>query len=119
MAFTDTFQLANGWMWGTSIFGSAQTNTELVAAPGAGKQIEIAGWQFSTDASIDVALDDEDQNFVVQSFLGVNKDISFMVPLDLLKSVGGIKLVDNKALDVTTVGTGNAFVGVLYRVVTR
>ncbi len=119
MAFTDTFQLANGWIWGTSTFSAAQTDTELVVAPGAGSQIEIAAWKLAADAAIDMTLDDEDQNIIDRVYLPVDGDSRFILNNDLLASVGGIKLVDNKALDITTVGAGNTFVGVLYRVVTR
>jgi len=120
MAFADTFQLANGWIWGTSVFAGAQTDTELVVAPAAGSAIEIAGWVLASDATANtMTLDDEDDNVVVQVYLSVDGDSRFVLPVDLLEAVGGIKLADAKALDITTVGGTASFVGVLYRVVTR
>ena len=120
MAFVDTFQLANGWIWGTSVYSAAQTATELVVAPAAGSAIQIAGWVLASDATANsMSLQDEDANIVVKVYLSVDGEHKFMIPVDLLEAVGGIKLADAKALDITTVGGTASFVGVMYRVATR
>ncbi len=120
MAFADTFQLANGWIWGTSVFSAAQTATVLVVAPAAGSAIEIAGWILESDATANaMTLHDEDDNNVVRSYLSVDGGRRFILPVDLLEAVGGIKLVDAKALEITTVGGTASFIAVLYRIATR
>ena len=120
MAFADTFQLANGWIWGTSVFTQAETDTELVVAPAAGTAIEIAGWILASDATANsMSLEDEDANVVVRVYLAIDREHKFMIPVDLLDAVGGIKLADAKALEITTVGGTASFVAVLYRIATR
>ena len=120
MAFTDTFQLANGWIWGTLVSTSAESATELIVAPAAGAAIEIGGWVLAADATANsMTLLDEDGNIVVQVYLAIDREHKFVLPVDFLDAVGGIKLADAKALDITTVGGTVTFVAVLYRVVTR
>ena len=120
MAFVDTFQLGNGWIWGTSVLSGAQSAAELVAAPAAGANIQIAGWILAADATANsLSLQDEDANIVAQVYMAVDREHTFMLPVELLKAVGGINLATAKALDITTVGGTVTFVAVLYRVVTR
>lgn len=119
MAFTDTFRMANGWIWGTSDLSGAQSDEELVAAPGAGSYIEIAALFASKEAAGQVQFEDQDDNQIVNFDMAATSTEKFVVPLEILDAVGGIKLAANKALDVTSAGASGLFVGAIYRIVTR
>ena len=98
-----------GVTWKTAEYSAAQTDTVLIAAPGAGKAIELLEWKWSTDTAMKITLE-ETANLVDAQHCAV--DGSQVVPFS-----EAVALPANKALTITTSGTSNVAVGVLYRVV--
>ena len=117
MAFDETYQ-TGGLLWGVITTDGAQTNTVLVAAPGAGTHIQVVRAYVSKETAGEVRLEDEDDNLVAGWALASGGTGFFEVPGDG-REAGGIKLPANKALEFDTTGTDATFVNVLYRIVTR
>jgi hypothetical protein len=117
MAFDETYE-AGGFKWGVSVFDGAQTNAVLVAAPGAGKFIQVVRAYVSKETAGEIRLEDEDDNLVAGWALASGGSGHFEVPGDP-RALVGVKLPANKALEVDTTADDAAFVNVLYRIVTR
>jgi hypothetical protein len=117
MVFDETYE-AGGFKWGVSEFDGAQTSTVLVAAPGAGKFIQVVRAYVSKETAGEIRLEDEDDNLVAGWALASGGFGHFEVPGDV-RGPGGVKLPANKALELDTTGADAAFVNVLYRIVTR
>ncbi|MFQ5524362.1 MAG: hypothetical protein ACE5F5_12450 [Acidimicrobiia bacterium] len=122
MAFQQTFPAADGWIWGVSDFGAAQTDTELIAAPGAGKQIEILAWKFSSDIAQTLTLEQGTATLLDKQYVAANGGqiarMGYPIPHSV-PAIAGVKLADNTSLTFTSSGAGNVSVGVLYRIVSR
>ena len=99
-----------GVTWKTAEYTAAQTDTVLIAAPGAGNAIELLGWKWSTDTAMKITLE-ETANLVDAQHCAV--DGSQVVAFS-----EAVALPANKALTITTSEIGDVAVGVLYRVVT-
>lgn len=117
MAFDVTYQ-TGGFTWGVINTDGAQTNTVLVAAPGAGSFIQVVRAYVSKETAGEIRLEDEDDNLVAGWVLASGGFGHFEVPGDN-EYAGGVKLPANKALELDTTAAGAAFVNVLYRIVTR
>lgn len=117
MAFDVTYQ-AGGLQWGVIETDGAQTNTVLVAAPGAGYSIQVVRAYVSKDTAGEVRLEDEDDTLVAGWALAGGGSGFFEIPGDA-DDYGGVKLPANKALELDTTAAGATFVNVLYRVVAR
>lgn len=93
---------------------SAQTDTELVAAPGAGKQIAVTSLYVSTDTAQTVSLESGNSTLMWRQYCGANGG-------GLLSSGehnhGLFRCAENEALTYTSSASGNVFVHVTYRVV--
>ena len=121
MAFQQTFPSSNGWIWGVSDFSSAQTDAELVAAPGAGSQIEILAWKWSSDGIQVLTLEQGTATLLDRQYVAANGGqvarLGYTDPKGLV--VAGVKLATNTSLTFTSSSADNVMVGVLYRVVNR
>jgi hypothetical protein len=115
MAFDETYE-ADGFKWGVIETDGAQTNTVLIAAPGAGKFIQILRAYVSSSAINEIRLEDEDDNLVVGWVLIAGGVGHFEIPV-AVSGAGGVKLPENKALEMDSSGGGAAFMSVLYRIV--
>jgi hypothetical protein len=115
MAFDETYE-AGGLIWGVSETAGAQSNTVLVAAPGAGKFIQIVRAYVSKETAGEIRLEDEDDNLVAGWALASGGSGHLEIPGDA-STGGGVKLPANKALELDTTGADAAFVNVLYRIV--
>ena len=98
-----------GVTWKTAEFTTAQTDTVLIAAPGAGLAIELLEWKWSTDTALKITLE-ETANLVDAQHCAV--DGSQVVPFS-----EAVALPANKALTITTSVDGDVAVGVLSRIV--
>lgn len=106
--------------WYAADFAAAQTDTVLVAAPGAAFRILLLGWKASTDTAQPVVLEDGTATLIDKSYLAANSTV--VAPMGSPAAANssyeeGVLLSENSALTVTTTAAGNASVGVLYRVV--
>lgn len=123
MAFQETFDAGNGWTWGVSDFAAAQTDTELVAAPGAGKSIQMVAWKFSSDTAQTLTLEQDagTDRLIDKQYVAANGGqiarLGYADPQGLLAAA--VKLDANSALLFTSSATGNVCVGAFYRVVSR
>jgi hypothetical protein len=115
MAFDETYE-AGGLIWGVIETDGAQSNTVLVAAPGAGKFIQLVRAYVSKQTAGEIRLEDEDDNLVAGWVLSSGGFGHFEVPGDA-STGGGVKLPANKALELDSSAAGAAFVNVLYRIV--
>ena len=104
-----TFVSQLGVTWKTAEYTAAQTDTVLIAAPGAGNAIELLGWKWSTDTAMKITLE-ESANLVDAQHCAV--DGSQVVAFS-----EAVALPANTALTITTSATSNVAVGVLYRVI--
>lgn len=90
---------------------SAQTNTELVATPGAARQILVEQVFISADTAMTVTLESGDSTRKWEQYLAANGGM-------VVDSVGGLFRCDgNEALTYTSSADGNVFVSVRYRLV--
>lgn len=90
---------------------AAQTATEIVAAPGAGKIIEVLGLVVSSLLDDTWSLHDEDDvgHMYLQVLAKTTKDIGpGSVPL--------FTVAANKALEYTTTGAGTQAVSLIYQI---
>lgn len=117
MAFDVTYQ-AGGFQWGVIETSGAQTNTVLVAAPGAGKHIQVVRAFVSKSTTGEIRLEDEDDNLVA-GWTMLSGSIGLLELPGDASEAGGIKLPANKALEFDSTGAGTTFVNVLYRIVSR
>ena len=99
-----------GVTWKTAEYSTTQTDTVLIAAPGAGNAIELLGWKWSTDTAIKITLE-ETANLVDAQHCGIDGS-------QVVQFSEAVALPANKALTITTSATSNVAVGVLYRIVT-
>ena len=121
MAFQQTFPSSNGWIWGISDFSAAQTDAELVAAPGAGSQIEMLAWKWSSDAIQVLLLEQGTATLLDKQYVAANGGqiarLGYTDPTSLV--IAGVKLAVNTSLTFTSSATANVMVAALYRVVNR
>ena len=104
-----TFLSELGFVWENVEYATAQTDTILVAAPGAGKALQVLEWKFSTNTRMKIILEQ-----------GAN-----LVDVQHADSYGGqiasfskmIQLPENTALTATTSVDGDVFIGVFHRTV--
>lgn len=123
MAFQETYDAGNGWTWGVSDFSSAQTDAELVVAPGAGKSIQLVAWKFSSDTAQELTLEQDDatDRLIDKQYVAANGGqiarLGYAEPTGLLAAA--VKLAANSALLFTSSAAGNVTVGAFYRIVSR
>lgn len=105
--------------WVAQDFAVAQTDIELVAAPGAGKAIELLAWKFSTDTAQALTLEDGDGTLVDKQYAAANGGQIARMGFDSANDDydNGARLVANKSLTFTSAAAGNVSVGVLYSIV--
>ena len=113
-----TFTAKSGAVWHVAEYSSAQTDTILIAAPGAGKAIQMLKWKFSSDTALKVTLK-AGADVVDAQYVAANG--GQIVPFEGAAAhaawVSVPQLPANTALTVTTSAAGNVVVGVLYRIV--
>ena len=115
-----SFTNKTGAIWTAVAYGSAQTDTAIVAAPGAGKKILLIGWKAAADTASDVTLEEAGTGLIDALYLAANGNELEMIGDASAGNVAyeeGVLLAENTALTVTTTGAGNVTIGVLYRVV--
>lgn len=80
----------------------AGANTQLVAAPGADKQIWVYGLDLRADAAGSFALQDEDDTALTGVMpVGANEGITW--PISPNENIPWVKVATNKALEIDTV----------------
>ena len=89
---------------------TAQTDTSLVAAPGAGKQIVVDTVYVSTDTAQTISLESGNSTLRWRQYAAANGG-HIQAGSDLFRCA------DNEALTYTSSATGNIFVAVNYRIV--
>lgn len=97
-----------GWLETSAAYTLQQTDTELFAAPGAGKAIYITDVVIAVNAPVDVSLEEEDAVDVLKfKFYGGLQGTSITHSFSTPK-----KLTANKALSLTTSAAVPVFVAV-------
>ncbi|KKM02435.1 hypothetical protein LCGC14_1784480 [marine sediment metagenome] len=104
-----TFVSLLGDTWETAEYATAQTDTVIVAAPGAGKAVQLLEWKWTSDTQLKITFE-EGANLVDAQYCDARG--GQVVPWSK-----AIQLGENIALTVTTSADGNVMIGVLYRTV--
>ncbi len=93
---------------------AAETDTELVAAPGAGKAIEVFGVFITADDTTTASLyEDDGTTLLHRQYLIVNQRHPVLPPGSQPWDV----LAENKNLTLTSTGAVNMFTKIIYRLV--
>lgn len=99
------------WQVASLLEAAAVTDDELVAAPGARKQIVVYGVHISADVKEVVSLESGGSTLVWRSYMGAdNPEDHTSVEAPLFRCLA------NESLTLTTDGAGNTFVSVQYRI---
>jgi len=94
---------------------TAQTDTSLVAAPGAGSQIAVTSLYISTDTQQTVSLETGNSTLRWRQYCSANGGSVANVGDSVKDEL--FRCADNEALTYTSSAAGNIFVSVQYRVV--
>lgn len=95
-----------------NLTGAAQTDTELVAAPGAGRQIVVEAVYATTDgvAGDQITFESSTTNLRWRIYLEANGSEYYT------DEEGLFRCADNESLTYTTTGANDAFVSVEYQI---
>lgn len=94
-----------------NLTAAAQTDTELVAAPGAGRQIVVTLVYITSDSAEEVTFESSTGNLRWKAFLSAQSTTS---AVDASREL--FRCNPNEALTYTTTATGDTFVSVDYHI---
>ena len=99
-----------GRSWEVKDYGAAQNDVEVIAAPGAGKAIEILGATVSSDA-VNSAFLEHGATLVAKAYLAAGGTAV------LISQSSQVLVPENTALTLTSTAAANLTIAILYRIV--